>query len=53
MAKLVGIPYGVTALIVLGGRISQKAILAPMNREFNKPIVQKLKDNYGIFLMDT
>jgi len=52
MAKLVGIPCGVAVLMVLDGRISEKGILAPMDPKLNTPIMEELKEKYGIFLTE-
>ncbi|KAF2425294.1 putative Saccharopine dehydrogenase [Tothia fuscella] len=52
MAKLVGIPCGVAVLHVLDGKIKEKGILAPMDAELNKPIMDELKEKYGIFLVE-
>jgi saccharopine dehydrogenase (NADP+, L-glutamate forming) len=52
MAKLVGIPCGVAVLQVLDGRISEKGVLAPMDPKLNGPIMEELKEKYGIFLTE-
>jgi len=52
MAKLVGIPCGVAVLQVLDGKIKDKGILAPMDPAFNKPIMDELKEKYGIELKE-
>ncbi|MCJ1362973.1 Saccharopine dehydrogenase [NADP(+), L-glutamate-forming] [Acarospora aff. strigata] len=48
MAKLVGVPCAVAVLKVLDGTIKEKGILAPMTPELNNPIMQELKEKYGI-----
>jgi saccharopine dehydrogenase (NADP+, L-glutamate forming) len=52
MDKLVGVPCGVAVLQVLDGKISQRGILAPMDATLNKPIMDELKEKYGIFLTE-
>jgi saccharopine dehydrogenase (NADP+, L-glutamate forming) len=52
MAKLVGIPCGVAVLQVLDGKIKKKGILAPMDPELNQPIMDELKEKYGIYLTE-
>jgi len=52
MAKLVGIPCGVAVLMVLDGRIKERGILAPMDPALNGPIMDELKEKYGIFLTE-
>lgn len=51
MAKLVGVPYGVTVKQVLDGTISEKGILAPMSSKTNDPLIEELR-KYGIFLVE-
>jgi len=48
MARLVGIPCAIAVKQVLDGRISNKGILAPMDPSINKPLMQELKEKYGI-----
>lgn len=48
MAKLVGVPCGVAVKLVLNGTISDRGILAPMNAKINTPLINELKDVYGI-----
>ncbi|KAH8809295.1 saccharopine dehydrogenase [Xylogone sp. PMI_703] len=48
MARLVGIPCGVAVKQVLDGTISEKGVLAPMSPSINKPLMQELKEKYGI-----
>jgi saccharopine dehydrogenase (NADP+, L-glutamate forming) len=52
MAKTVGIPCGVAVLQVLDGKIKKKGILAPMDPELNQPIMDELKEKYGIYLVE-
>jgi saccharopine dehydrogenase (NADP+, L-glutamate forming) len=52
MAKLVGVPCGVATIMVLDGRINQTGIQAPMDPALNEPIMQELKEKYGIFLTE-
>jgi saccharopine dehydrogenase (NADP+, L-glutamate forming) len=52
MAKLVGVPCGVATLMVLDGRINKKGVHAPMDPELNKPIMEELKEKYGIYLKE-
>jgi saccharopine dehydrogenase (NADP+, L-glutamate forming) len=52
MAKTVGIPCGVAVLQVLDGKIKKRGILAPMDPELNKPIMDELKEKYGIYLVE-
>jgi len=52
MAKLVGIPCGVAAKLVLDGTISEKGILAPMTMEICAPLIKALKEDYGIELIE-
>lgn len=52
MAKLVGVPTGVATLQVLDGRLNRKGIVAPMDPEINNPIMDELKEKYGIYLTE-
>ena len=52
MAKLVGVPCAVAVLMVLNGEIAQKGILAPVTPELSEPIRLKLKEEYGIELIE-
>lgn len=49
MAKLVGTPVGVAVLQVLDGKLNRRGIVAPMDPEINNPIMEELKEKYGIF----
>ena len=52
MAKLVGVPCGVAVKQVLDGTIAERGILAPMNSKINNPIMEELKEKYGISLRE-
>ncbi|KAK0719786.1 Saccharopine dehydrogenase [Lasiosphaeris hirsuta] len=52
MAKLVGVPCGVAVKQVLSGRISEKGILAPMSVSLTEPLMEELKEKYGITMVE-
>ena len=52
MAELVGVPCAVATMMVLDGEIKQKGIIAPVTPEISEPIRIKLKEGYGIELME-
>merc|ERR1711939_661290 len=52
MAKLVGVPCGLACLMVLDGRINKKGILAPVTWDLAEPLLNELKEKYGIFLTE-
>ncbi len=52
MAKLVGVPCGVACLMVLDGRIKERGVLAPLKWSLVEPILNELKEKYGIFLTE-
>jgi saccharopine dehydrogenase (NADP+, L-glutamate forming) len=52
MAKLVGVPCGLACLMVLDGRINKKGVLAPVTWDLAEPILNELKEKYGIFLTE-
>jgi len=52
MAKLVGVPCGVAAKQVLNGTIAAKGILAPMTTDITEPLMNELKDKYGITMKE-
>lgn len=52
MAKLVGVPCGVACLMVLDGRITEKGILAPVTWDLAKPLLNELKEKWGIELKE-
>ena len=52
MARLVGVPCAVAVLMILKGEIKDKGILAPVTPELAEPIRLKLKQEYGIDLVE-
>jgi len=52
MAKLVGVPCGLACLMVLDGRIKERGVLAPLNWALAEPLLNELKEKYGIFLTE-
>lgn len=52
MAKLVGVPAAVAVQMVLKGEIKDKGVLAPVTHELAEPIRLKLKEQYGIEMME-
>lgn len=48
MAKLVGVPCAVAVKQVLDGTISEKGVVAPMKWSICEPILNELKNKYGI-----
>ncbi|EXJ80293.1 saccharopine dehydrogenase [NADP+, L-glutamate-forming] [Capronia coronata CBS 617.96] len=52
MAKLVGVPCGLACLMVLDGRISKKGILAPVTWDLAEPLLNELREKYGIYLKE-
>jgi saccharopine dehydrogenase (NADP+, L-glutamate forming) len=52
MARLVGVPCAVAVLMILKGEIKDKGILAPVTPELAEPIRLKLKEEYGIDLVE-
>ncbi|PNY24854.1 Saccharopine dehydrogenase [Tolypocladium capitatum] len=52
MAKLVGVPCAVAVQQVLDGTLSEKGILAPMTTKINTPIMEELKEKYGIEMIE-
>jgi saccharopine dehydrogenase (NADP+, L-glutamate forming) len=52
MAKLVGVPCGLACLMVLDGRINKKGVLAPVTWDLAEPLLNELKEKYGIFLTE-
>ena len=52
MARLVGVPCAVAVLMILNGEIKDKGILAPVTPELADPIRIKLRDQYGIDLVE-
>jgi saccharopine dehydrogenase (NADP+, L-glutamate forming) len=52
MARLVGVPCGVCSLMILDGRISEKGVLAPVKWSLAEPILNELKDKWGIEMVE-
>ncbi|KAK4103916.1 Saccharopine dehydrogenase [Parathielavia hyrcaniae] len=52
MAKLVGVPCAVAVKQVLSGQIQDRGILAPMHARLNNPLMEELKDKYGITMVE-
>lgn len=48
MARLVGVPAAVSAKLVLNGMIKQRGVIAPMSGEINEPLINELREKYGI-----
>ncbi|KAM6532400.1 saccharopine dehydrogenase,NADP+, L-glutamate-forming [Fusarium solani] len=48
MTRLVGTPCAVAVKLVLDGTISDRGILAPLNESINEPLMQALREDYGI-----
>ena len=52
MARLVGVPCAVAVQLVLGGTISKKGVLAPMDMDICSPLIKALKDTYDIEMVE-
>lgn len=52
MAKLVGVPCAVAVKQVLNGTISRPGVHAPVTPEFAYPLLEELKKDYGIELVE-
>ncbi|PTU18267.1 hypothetical protein P175DRAFT_0504178 [Aspergillus ochraceoroseus IBT 24754] len=52
MAKTVGVPCGVAVKLVLDGTISQKGVLAPMTWDICEPLLNVLKEEYDIEMIE-
>ncbi|EXJ62754.1 saccharopine dehydrogenase [NADP+, L-glutamate-forming] [Cladophialophora yegresii CBS 114405] len=52
MAKLVGVPCGLACLMVLDGRIKERGVLAPLKWDLAEPLLNELREKYGIFLTE-
>jgi len=52
MARLVGVPCAVAVLMILNDEITDKGILAPVTPQLAEPIRLKLKEQYGIDLLE-
>lgn len=48
MAKTVGVPCAVAVKQVLNGTLSEKGVLAPMSWSICEPLLNELKEKYGI-----
>ncbi|ROW06066.1 hypothetical protein VMCG_04524 [Cytospora schulzeri] len=48
MAKTVGVPCAVAVKQVLNGTLSEKGVLAPMSWKICEPLLNELKEKYGI-----
>jgi saccharopine dehydrogenase (NADP+, L-glutamate forming) len=42
MARMVGLPLGIAAKLILQGKISQRGVALPVTREFYEPILKEL-----------
>ena len=51
MARTVGVPCGIAVDLILQGKISKRGILAPMTKEINEPLLEKL-EQHGIAMVD-
>ncbi|MBL7859292.1 MAG: saccharopine dehydrogenase NADP-binding domain-containing protein [Cyclobacteriaceae bacterium] len=51
MAKTVGLPLGIAAKLLLQGKIQQRGVVVPMQKEIYNPILQELKTR-GIALTE-
>ncbi len=52
MARLVGVPCGAVCLMILDGRISEKGILAPVKWSLAEPILNELREKWGIEMVE-
>lgn len=52
MAKLVGVPCAVAVRQVLNGTISEPGVHAPVTKDFAEPILNELRDEFGIKLVE-
>ncbi|CCE81594.1 Piso0_002255 [Millerozyma farinosa CBS 7064] len=52
MAKLVGVPCAVATQLILDNKLGKKGLIAPYSSDINDPIMKKLKDDYGIYLVE-
>jgi len=48
MAKTVGLPMGIAAKLIMEGKIQQKGVKVPINREIYKPVLEELVQKFGI-----
>jgi saccharopine dehydrogenase-like NADP-dependent oxidoreductase len=51
MAKTVGLPVAIAALLILNQKISQKGVILPIHKEFYIPILSEL-ENYNIIFTE-
>jgi saccharopine dehydrogenase (NADP+, L-glutamate forming) len=52
MAKLVGVPCAVAVKQVLSGQIKDRGVIAPMSTHITTPLMEELKDKYGITMVE-
>lgn len=52
MAKLVGVPCAVAVKQVLNGTISEPGVHAPLTPKYAYPLLEQLKNEYGIYLTE-
>ena len=48
MAKTVGLPLGITAKLILQGKIAKKGVCVPILKEIYEPVLKELVDEFGI-----
>jgi saccharopine dehydrogenase (NADP+, L-glutamate forming) len=48
MAKTVGLPMGIAAKLIMEGKIKQKGVRVPINKEIYEPILKELVEIYKI-----
>jgi saccharopine dehydrogenase (NADP+, L-glutamate forming) len=51
MAKLVGLPLGIFAKLLLDGKIESKGVHIPVMKEVYEPVLEELKE-YGVVFED-
>ncbi|MGB3776348.1 MAG: saccharopine dehydrogenase C-terminal domain-containing protein [Leeuwenhoekiella sp.] len=51
MAKTVGLPVGISALMILNGKITETGVQIPINKEVYAPILKEL-ETYGIIFKE-
>ncbi|MEL7119245.1 MAG: saccharopine dehydrogenase C-terminal domain-containing protein [Bacteroidota bacterium] len=52
MAKLVGIPLGICAKLLMQGKISSKGVQIPVMKEVYEPVLNELEADYGVVFQD-
>lgn len=52
MAKLVGIPCAVAVQQIFDGVLTKKGLVAPLSSDVSAPLLETLKEKYGIFLTE-